>query len=208
MLLEQRFFLPNGSTAFFINTINGLKVSRATTEVIFSTFSKIREELGVKEIVILGTDNQRENLNYETIRETYRQYRGKSVRISLEDRSLQLRKIIASQTKSNYEDQKRFKHANYLNEPHIEVHVDVEERPFGISIPEKDISKKDQLWIIFKNTKLARKLQLNLDVSEIIGQSLRQFVQNKEKMPITVYRKKIEELFKALSIEEGEKDRV
>ena len=54
-----KVFLPNGSAAFFINTINGLKVSGATTEIIFSTFSKIREALGVKEIVILRTDNQR-----------------------------------------------------------------------------------------------------------------------------------------------------
>ena len=200
-----KVFLPNGTTAFFINTINGLRVSGITAEIIFSVFSKVRDKLGVEEIVILGTQNESSNLNYQSIREIYRQYRGKSVRISFEDRSLQLRKIIASQTRSDYEDPKRFKHANYLNEPHIEVHVDVEERPFGISIPEKDISKKDQLWIIFKNTKLARKLQLNLDVSKIIGQSLRQFVQNKEKMPITVYRQKIEELFKALSIEEGEK---
>ena len=95
---------------------------------------------------------------------------------------------------------------NYLNEPHIDIHVDVEERPFGISIPEKEISKKGQLWVTLKNEELAHQLQFSLDVSEIIGNlSLHQFARNIEKMPITVYREKIEELFKAVSIEEGEK---
>ena len=40
-----------------------------------------------------------------------------------------------------------FRDANYLNDLHIDVHVDVEKRSFGISIPTKEISKKDQLWI-------------------------------------------------------------
>ena len=36
----EKVFLPDRSTAFFINTINGLKVSGATTEIIFSAFLK------------------------------------------------------------------------------------------------------------------------------------------------------------------------
>ena len=202
-----KVFLPNGTTAFFINTINGLRVSGFTTEIIFSVFSKVREKLDVEEVVILGAQNEKTNLNYKSIKEIYRQYRGKHVPISFEDRSRQLREIIASQTKSKYEeDPKVFKRANYLNEPHIDIHVDVEERPFGISIPGKEIHRKDQLWITLKHAELAHQWQFSLDVSEIIGHlSLHQFAENTEKMPITVYKEKIEELFKALSIEEGEK---
>ena len=192
-----KVFLPNGSTAFFINTINGLKVSIATTEIIFSTFSKIRAELGVEEIVILGASNRGSNLNYETIRETYRQYSGEFVRISFEDRTRHLRKIIASHTHSAGENPKNFKGANYLNDPNIDVRVDVEERSFGISIPAKEISRKDQLWITLQNENLAQQLKFNLDVSEIIGPlPLEQFAKNIEGLPITVYREKIEALFK------------
>ena len=147
-----------------------------------------------------------ENLNYEIIRETYEQYRGEFVRISFEDRTRRLRKIIASHTNSEYANTKKFEGVNYLNDPNIDVRVDVEERSFGISIPAEDISRKDQLWIILQNEELAHQLQFNLDVSEIIGPlPLHQFVKNTEHLLITIYRGKIEALFKTLSIEEGEK---
>ena len=150
----------------------------------------------MKKIVILGASNQGSNLNYESIRRIYSSYRGKFVSISFKERSLRLNNTVASHTNSEYENPKELEGANYLNDPNIDVHVDVAERSFGISIPAKKTSKKDQLWITLQNEKLAQQLQFKLGISKIIGHlSLHQFIANAEEMPTVVYKEKIEKLY-------------
>ena len=80
---------PNGKKGFFINTIAGGNISGAMADNIFSGINKVKKNLGVEEIAILGSNQEVDNIRgFTHIQDSYQRHRGKDVRLSFPDKEI------------------------------------------------------------------------------------------------------------------------
>ena len=113
--------LPDGSKGFFINTVAGKNVSAAMTDAIFAGFKKAKNSLEVNSIVMLGIRQEKNNINFTSIRDSYQKHRGKRVFITFPDEKI--RDVIDQGT---YDSAKYLKGANYLDNTNNDVTISVQ----------------------------------------------------------------------------------
>ena len=132
-----KVLLPDGRDAFFVNSINGARVSGIMAERILVAMKKSQDALGVKEIVLLGEANVGGNIEYSLIRDVYHKSRGEFVRIEFRD--VEVREIIAGAVlASGYDMPNALRIANYLKVRDISIDVQVESREFAREIRRSD----------------------------------------------------------------------
>ena len=115
--------LPNGEKGFFINTIAGKNISGAMTDTIFSGMEKAKEALGVEKIVLLGNRQEKNNINYIAIRDSYQKHRGQTVRLSFPDEKI--RDVI---DQGSYDSAKYLEEANLLDNTNSNTAIFVREQ--------------------------------------------------------------------------------
>ena len=184
--------LPDGEKGFFINTIAGANISGAMTNTIFAGIEKAKKSLGAKKIVLLGSRQEKGNINYTPIRDSYQKHRGKVVRISFPDDKV--RETVEEFDKGGYDSAKHLEEASYLRNTDKDVQVFVEGRDRGqkqkFSGVDEFLEKtaeisEEELRLIFLEGLLGRPLPVELLKKALKrGFDIKKFEENN---PILIY---------------------
>ena len=196
--------LPDGQSAFLINTVAGARVSGIMTENILSALARSKSALGVDEVVIIGEQNLEDNINYEIIRGVYRKFLGNPVKVTFHDK--ETREIIGNVSNFfAYDSVFVLENARYLKLPDTEVSVHVERRPFALSGGEgvAPLTGAQKLMVAAYSPSMA--LDLNITISSIFpGEILPDLLENVGRAKVAQYKETMAKVSTFFGIEEEE----
>ena len=196
--------LPDGRSAFLINTVAGERVSGIMTENILSSLARSKTALGVDEVVIIGEQSLKRNINYSIIRDVYKKSQGEPVKVTFDDR--ETREIIGHFLGVNsYDSVSALENARYLKIPNIEIAVRIETRPFaplatGESATTLTGGQKLMLVVYFSDIASA----LNIAIPSLRGKSFFDLVRNVESMEVAQYKEDMAEISNSLGVGQEE----
>ena len=196
--------LPDGQSAFLINTVAGARVSGIMTETILSALARSKSALGVDEVVIIGEQNLEDNINYEIIRGVYRKFLGNPVEVTFHDK--ETRKIIGDVLDfSAYDSVSVLENARYLKLPDTEVAVGIEKRPFALPGGESATTLTGvQKLIVAAYSPREMAPALNITVPSVRGKSFSELLENNKGVKVAQYKEDMITASKSLGVGEEE----